>query len=142
MGEPDQRPKSKEQPPEALLSPEEVAALFRVDPKTITRWAKAGKLSQIRTLGGHRRYRETEVRQLLRAAGADDVTERSIEKEPRTSGVASPTEKERILQALLAPEPMRELTSAGAIDSGHSDLSERIEELLYEPLPAVRDGKG
>jgi excisionase family DNA binding protein len=42
-----------------------VAALFRVDPKTVTRWAKAGKLSSIRTLGGHRRYRESEVRQLL-----------------------------------------------------------------------------
>ena len=52
--------------PETLLTPAEVAALFRVDPKTVTRWAKAGKLSSIRTLGGHRRYRETEVRQLLR----------------------------------------------------------------------------
>ena len=52
--------------PEALLTPAEVAALFRVDPKTVTRWAKAGKLSSIRTLGGHRRDRETEVRQLLR----------------------------------------------------------------------------
>jgi excisionase family DNA binding protein len=39
--------------------------MFRVDPKTVTRWAKAGKLSSIRTLGGHRRYRESEVRQLL-----------------------------------------------------------------------------
>jgi len=50
---------------EELLTPAEVAALFRVDPKTVTRWAKAGKLSSIRTLGGHRRYRESEVRQLL-----------------------------------------------------------------------------
>ena len=51
--------------PEELLTPSEVAALFRVDPKTVTRWAKAGKLSSIRTLGGHRRYRESEVRALL-----------------------------------------------------------------------------
>ena len=50
---------------EALLTPAEVAAMFRVDPKTVTRWAKAGKLSSIRTLGGHRRYRESEVKQLL-----------------------------------------------------------------------------
>ena len=50
---------------EPLLTPAEVAALFRVDPKTVTRWAKAGKLTSIRTLGGHRRYREAEVRQLL-----------------------------------------------------------------------------
>jgi excisionase family DNA binding protein len=53
--------------PEAdeLLTPAEVAALFRVDPKTVTRWAKAGKLTSIRTLGGHRRYRAVEVRSLL-----------------------------------------------------------------------------
>jgi excisionase family DNA binding protein len=47
------------------MTPAEVAAMFRVDPKTVTRWAKAGKLSSIRTLGGHRRYRESEVRALL-----------------------------------------------------------------------------
>ena len=50
---------------ESLLTPAEVAALFRVDPKTVTRWATAGKLTSIRTLGGHRRYREAEVRSLL-----------------------------------------------------------------------------
>ncbi len=48
-----------------LLTPSEVAKLFRVDPKTVTRWAKSGKLSSIRTLGGHRRYRAAEVLELL-----------------------------------------------------------------------------
>ncbi len=56
---------SKEQ--EVLLTPSEVATLFRVDPKTVTRWAKAGKLTSIRTLGGHRRYKESEVKALLSA---------------------------------------------------------------------------
>ena len=51
---------------ERLLTPSEVAKLFRVDPKTVTRWAKAGKLTSIRTLGGHRRYHESEVRNLLK----------------------------------------------------------------------------
>jgi excisionase family DNA binding protein len=51
--------------PERLLTPAEVAATFRVDPKIVTRWAKAGKLSSIRTLGGHRRYREAEVHAFL-----------------------------------------------------------------------------
>lgn len=51
--------------PESLLTPAEVAALFRVDPKTVTRWAKSGKLACIRTLGGHRRYLEAEVAALL-----------------------------------------------------------------------------
>ena len=50
---------------EPLLTPQEVATMFRVDPKTVTRWAKAGKLTSIRTLGGHRRFRESEVRALL-----------------------------------------------------------------------------
>jgi excisionase family DNA binding protein len=53
--------------PETLLTPAEVATIFRVDPKTVTRWAKAGKLTAIRTLGGHRRYRQSEVQALLRS---------------------------------------------------------------------------
>lgn len=48
-----------------LLTPGEVAALFRVDPKTVTRWAAAGRLSSIRTPGGHRRFRRAEVETLL-----------------------------------------------------------------------------
>jgi excisionase family DNA binding protein len=50
---------------EPLLTPGEVAALFRVDPKTVTRWATQGRVSSIRTPGGHRRFRESEVRALL-----------------------------------------------------------------------------
>ena len=46
---------------EVLLTPREVAELFGVDPKTVTRWANAGKLTSIRTLGGHRRFRKSEV---------------------------------------------------------------------------------
>jgi excisionase family DNA binding protein len=48
-----------------LLTPGEVAALFRVDPKTVTRWATAGRIGSIRTPGGHRRFRESEVNELL-----------------------------------------------------------------------------
>lgn len=51
---------------ERLLTPGEVASLFRVDPKTVTRWAAAGRIGSIRTPGGHRRFRESEVRALLR----------------------------------------------------------------------------
>ena len=50
---------------DALLTPSEVAAMFRVNPKTVTRWARAGKISAIRTLGGHRRFRASEIRQFL-----------------------------------------------------------------------------
>ena len=48
-----------------LLTPGEVAALFRGDPKTVTRWAAAGRIGSIRTPGGHRRFRESEVKALL-----------------------------------------------------------------------------
>ncbi len=51
---------------EVLLTPKEVAKRFHVNPKTVTRWAKAGKLTAIRTLGGHRRYRESEIIEKLR----------------------------------------------------------------------------
>jgi excisionase family DNA binding protein len=55
---------------ERLLTPGEVATLFRVDPKTVTRWAASGRISSIRTPGGHRRFREAEVRELLEGNGA------------------------------------------------------------------------
>ena len=42
---------------------------FRVDPKTVTRWAVSGKLTSLRTLGGHRRYRADDVYALLEASG-------------------------------------------------------------------------
>jgi excisionase family DNA binding protein len=48
-----------------LMTPGEVAVLFRVDPKTVTRWAEAGRLPYIKTPGGHRRFRESHVRALL-----------------------------------------------------------------------------
>ena len=60
-----QQAKGRAPEAEPLLTPAEVATMFRVDPKTVTRWAKAGKLTSIKTLGGHRRYRESEVLGLL-----------------------------------------------------------------------------
>ncbi|WP_213451463.1 BldC family transcriptional regulator [Rhizomonospora bruguierae] len=70
-----------------LLTPGEVAALFRVDPKTVTRWAAAGRIGSIRTPGGHRRFRESEVRALLEGeAELGDVTA----EEPPQPGAGSP----------------------------------------------------
>lgn len=57
--------------PERWLWPHEVSALFveaglfAVPPNTLRRWNKAKKIASIRTLGGHRRYRETEARALI-----------------------------------------------------------------------------
>ena len=52
--------------PRDLMTPSEVASLFRVDAKTVTRWAQEGKLPFVRTLGGHRRYPRDEVFRMLR----------------------------------------------------------------------------
>jgi excisionase family DNA binding protein len=51
--------------PDRLMTPAEVAKVFRVDPKTVTRWANLGRLGSVKTPGGHRRYWESEVRQAL-----------------------------------------------------------------------------
>jgi excisionase family DNA binding protein len=48
-----------------LLTSAEVAMLFRVSPKTVTRWARVGKLAAMRTMGGHRRYRLSDVQRSL-----------------------------------------------------------------------------
>jgi excisionase family DNA binding protein len=51
-----------------VLTPQEVARLFGVVPKTVTKWAKTGKLRSFRTLGGHRRYYASDIRDRLRNA--------------------------------------------------------------------------
>lgn len=78
-----------------LLTPGEVAALFRVDPKTVTRWAAAGRIGSIRTPGGHRRFRESEVRALLEGEGmleeADDGGKSRNPGAPATGPGTGPT---------------------------------------------------
>jgi excisionase family DNA binding protein len=49
-----------------VLTPAEVASIFRVDAKTVTRWSAEGKLPCFKTLGGHRRYRRVHIEALLR----------------------------------------------------------------------------
>ena len=48
----------------SYLSTGEVAVLLSVSPKTVSRWAKEGKLPFMKTLGGHRRYPEAQIREL------------------------------------------------------------------------------
>jgi len=54
-----------------VLTPREVAVLFRVDAKTVTRWAKAAKLRSFRALGGHRRYYASDIRTRIRDASTN-----------------------------------------------------------------------
>jgi excisionase family DNA binding protein len=48
----------------SYLRTAEVADILHVSPKTVSRWAKEGKLPFLKTLGGHRRYPEAEIREL------------------------------------------------------------------------------
>ena len=48
----------------SYLRAAEVADILHVSPKTVSRWAKEGKLPFLRTLGGHRRYSAAQIRQL------------------------------------------------------------------------------
>jgi excisionase family DNA binding protein len=63
-----QRPPRRPAGYDELLTPGEVAKIFSVDPKTVARWAKAGKLPSTQTPGGHRRYRRLDVRAALMAS--------------------------------------------------------------------------
>ncbi|HYJ33765.1 MAG TPA: BldC family transcriptional regulator [Candidatus Binatia bacterium] len=62
MNAPDEFPNAED-----LMTPGEVADVFRVDPKTVGRWAKEGRLDAIRTIGGHRRFRRSQIRAILNA---------------------------------------------------------------------------
>lgn len=55
-----------------LMTRGEVAALCRVRPKTVTRWAIEGRIECVRTPGGHRRFRQSEVRKLMERRVATD----------------------------------------------------------------------
>jgi excisionase family DNA binding protein len=80
---------------ETLLTPAEVAALFRVDPKTVTRWARSGKLPALRTLGGHRRFLESDVRALMDVPGPRARTEGSSGRPGAPDRRARPTTTSR-----------------------------------------------
>jgi predicted site-specific integrase-resolvase len=56
---------------EELLMPSQVVRRFRVDPKTITHWSRAGKLDPITTPGGHRRFRASDIRRCLHEGAAE-----------------------------------------------------------------------
>lgn len=59
---------------EPLLTPKQVAALFQVDPRTVQRWAKAGRIKSVPTPGGRlKRFRASDVEALLSAPDKDEV---------------------------------------------------------------------
>jgi excisionase family DNA binding protein len=64
-----------------LLRTSDVAALFQVSERTISDWARRGRIPSVRTPGGHRRYPAEEIRRIMREADWDDFP---VEDSPRT----------------------------------------------------------
>lgn len=79
-------PHDQSDDPDRLLTPSEVAEMFRVNPKTVTRWARAGKLDAVRTLGGHRRFRASEIQRRLRELSSESEAERPGAGGPEDGG--------------------------------------------------------
>ena len=50
---------------ERLLRTCDVALLFQVSERTVSEWARKGRVPSVRTPGGHRRYPAEQIRQLL-----------------------------------------------------------------------------
>jgi excisionase family DNA binding protein len=115
-------------PPEHLLTPAEVAALVFVDPKTVSRWAKAGKLPATRTPGGHRRFRRSDVQPLIpRDSGRDWLPDES----------AGPLFEKAIERKIMA--------AAGYIDRATADaaiaqaVAHALEAQTESPADAVQE---
>src|SRR5947208_3641432 len=111
-----------------LLTPGEVAALFRVDPKTVTRWAAAGRIGSIRTPGGHRRFRESEVRALLEGEGL---------LEPATDNPPAGTNGSR---PHWMSGPGRSVRPPGRRPASTSRPSARLRARRADPRPSARPG--
>ena len=60
---------------EPLLWPREVAPLVGVTPKVVSQWARRGRLSYVKTIGGQRRYPRSDVIKLLVSLGHPDPEE-------------------------------------------------------------------
>ena len=88
-----------------LLSRAEVAELFQVSPSTVTRWAEAGMLPSVRTLGGHRRYEAKDVLELAQQLIKQGVSmENALFEVPLMYADHHVLEVRRVLQALPGVE--------------------------------------
>lgn len=117
--------------PEPLLTPAEVAALFRVDPKTVSRWAKSGKVTSIRTPGGHRRYRETEMRALFGEAAQER------EPDPMAAPVHSLWPRDGMPRALQRRLQAADLATVGKL-AGRTATQLRDDRLSPEQVDEAR----
>lgn len=58
-----------------IMTPAQVAAIYKVNPKTVTRWAIAGKIPSIKTPGGHRRFFRSDIEKNINSITVTDSAE-------------------------------------------------------------------
>jgi excisionase family DNA binding protein len=116
----------------SYLRTAQVADLLSVSPKTVSRWAKEGKLPFLKTLGGHRRYPEAEIRDLLEELREEAMTwtGRSSVKDGRSGSSSAATRQ--------AFSDWESDDRAGKQSSGviHDDIDRRVQALLTWLVPA------
>jgi excisionase family DNA binding protein len=87
---------------DALLTPAEVAAILYVDPKTVTRWARAGKLNFVLTPGGHRRFLESEIVAMITGVNHGSDQREMIEHDVRQEGGTTGSDQVAAAAAVVA----------------------------------------
>lgn len=107
---------------EELLTPREVAALLMVNPRTVTRWAVAGRLTAIRTPSGHRRYLKSDVLTIMSGLHPTQVApapsarqERSPEPCGATSPILVPAQRDGGPRSPCRPTPDERQAAAAAV---------------------------
>ena len=114
-----------------FLTRSEVAEIFQVSPSTITRWAEAGKLPSVKTLGGHRRYEARAVMELAQ----DLIQEKEINMEktaiavPAMYGDHHVLEVRRILLAMPGIEDVYASSSFQTVQVSYDPAKVSVEEV-------------
>jgi excisionase family DNA binding protein len=114
-----------------FLTRSEVAEIFQVSPSTITRWAEAGKLPSVKTLGGHRRYEARAVMELAQ----DIIQEKEINMEkaaiavPAMYGDHHVLEVRRILLAMPGIEEVYASSSFHTVQVSYDPAKVSVEEV-------------
>ena len=119
-------------PEKRLLTRAEVAKIFQVSPSTVTRWAEAGKLPVVKTLGGHRRYDAETVMALAQQLTQEEVKS-SMEKVtfdvPAMYGDHHVIEVRRILLAMRGVEDVYASSCFHAVEIDYNPQLVSAEEL-------------
>lgn len=127
-------------PDDKLLTRTEVAEIFQVSPSTITRWASAGKLPAVKTLGGHRRYEARAVRELAHRLLKKEINnmERAVIDVPAMYGDHHVVDVRRILLELAGVEEVNASSCFHVVDVEYDPakitadaIRSRLEEAGY-----------